>query len=221
MFNKKVDSMGTYNKGILGPFSGKVGTVVGASWRGKEVMRSLPKVVSRTPTEAQALQRLKFTVVTDFLTPFYPVLRKFYGSNSGTLTRVNHATSYHMKNATVYVDPIFEMDYSRVVFTKGDLPDLEALSVTALSNEQLKLEWMDNSGQGEAKPTDVIIITVYEATNQLSFYSINAGVRSASSVTYDLPDFMNGMTVEVWASVASADGKLNATSSYLGSVVVI
>jgi len=35
--------MGTYNKGILGAFYGKVGTVVGSTWRGKDVMRSLPR----------------------------------------------------------------------------------------------------------------------------------------------------------------------------------
>jgi hypothetical protein len=35
--------MGTFNKGILGGFSGKVGTVVGFNWRGLDVMRSLPK----------------------------------------------------------------------------------------------------------------------------------------------------------------------------------
>ena len=27
--------MGTYSKGILGSFTGKVGTVIGSSWRGK------------------------------------------------------------------------------------------------------------------------------------------------------------------------------------------
>ena len=59
--------MGTYNKGILGPFSGKVGTVVGANWRGKDVMRSLPKKTDRTPTQTQLLQREKFTAVSNFL----------------------------------------------------------------------------------------------------------------------------------------------------------
>ncbi|WP_291131895.1 DUF6266 family protein [Flavobacterium sp. UBA7682] len=55
--------MGTYNKGILGPFSGKVGTVVGANWRGKDIMRSLPKKTNRTPTETQLLKRQLFTTV--------------------------------------------------------------------------------------------------------------------------------------------------------------
>lgn len=212
--------MGTYNKGILGPFSGKVGTVVGATWRGKFVLRSLPTVVSRTPTDSQALQRLKFTTISEFLTPFYPVIRKFYGNNSGVLTRVNQATSYHMKEALVYVDPNFELDYNKVVFTKGDLLGLEAPSVTDIGSETLKLEWTDNSGQGEAKETDVIIITVYEAANRLSFFSLDLGTRNASSATFTLPSYLNGMTVEVWASVASSNGKRYATSNYLGSVVV-
>jgi hypothetical protein len=33
--------MGTHKKGILGNFSGKVGTVVGSTWRGIWVMRGL------------------------------------------------------------------------------------------------------------------------------------------------------------------------------------
>ena len=45
--------MGTYNKGILGAFSGKVGPVVGATWRGKDVMRSLPKKTNRLATAFQ------------------------------------------------------------------------------------------------------------------------------------------------------------------------
>jgi hypothetical protein len=34
--------MGTFNKGILGGFSGKTGTVIGSNWKGRTVMRSLP-----------------------------------------------------------------------------------------------------------------------------------------------------------------------------------
>ncbi len=35
--------MGSYNKGILGPFRGNVGSEIGYSCRGKELMRGLPK----------------------------------------------------------------------------------------------------------------------------------------------------------------------------------
>ncbi|MCO6163351.1 hypothetical protein [Flavobacterium sp. NRK F7] len=58
--------MGTYNKGIIGAFSGKVGPVVGASCRGKEILRSLPKKSNRIATPEQALHRMKFTAVISF-----------------------------------------------------------------------------------------------------------------------------------------------------------
>lgn len=52
--------MATLSKGILGGFSGKVGPVVGATWRGMDVIRSRPKSSRRTPSERQLEQQLKF-----------------------------------------------------------------------------------------------------------------------------------------------------------------
>ena len=129
--------MGTYNKGILGPFSGKVGTVVGASWRGKDVMRSLPKKTDRTPTEVQMLQRLKFTTVSDFLTPMSNVISLYFGSGSGELTRRNQAMSYHMKEAVSYADPVFEILYNKVLISKGDLTGVQNPAVAAAPTNKL------------------------------------------------------------------------------------
>lgn len=49
--------MAQIKKGILGGFSGKVGTVVGANWRGKDIIRSLQKSNNKAPTDLQLLQR--------------------------------------------------------------------------------------------------------------------------------------------------------------------
>lgn len=106
--------MGTYNKGILGAFSGKVGPVVGASWRGKEVMRSLPKKSNRVATALQQQQRQKFAMVNDFLGGVQPVIKRYYGSDSGIKTRRNQAMSYLMREALVFNDPDYEWDYSKV-----------------------------------------------------------------------------------------------------------
>ena len=35
--------MGKIKTGILGGFQGKVGTVIGSTWRGESIMRALPK----------------------------------------------------------------------------------------------------------------------------------------------------------------------------------
>ena len=213
--------MGTYNKGILGPFSGKVGTVVGAIWRGKFVLRSLPAISNRLPTEGQALQRQKFTTVSDFLTPFYPIIRKFYGSNTGVLTRVNNAMSFHMKEAVVFNSPEFEMEYNKVMLTKGDLLGLNSVVLAAVAGEIIKVTWVDNSGQGQAKDTDNVIVAVYEPSNQLSFYSMAVATRVDGTFVFTLPPNLAGLKVEVWVSVVSTNEKLYATSTYAGSVNLI
>jgi len=52
--------MGKIKTGILGGFQGKVGTVIGSTWRGESIMRALPKTAAKAPTESQRIQRLKF-----------------------------------------------------------------------------------------------------------------------------------------------------------------
>jgi len=67
--------MGTIKQGILGGFSGKVGNVVGASWKGIDYIRSLPSSVSNPRTPGQVTQRTKFSMVQSFLTSMIPVIR--------------------------------------------------------------------------------------------------------------------------------------------------
>lgn len=65
--------MATFKEGVFGGFSGKVGNVVGASWRGIDYMRSLPLGRKDAKTKRQVKQRGKFSVTMDFLrtmTPF-------------------------------------------------------------------------------------------------------------------------------------------------------
>ncbi len=58
--------MAKYIRGILGPVSGGVGTVVGSSWKGITYLKSKP-VRSRTGSSLkQDVQRLKFKTVIEF-----------------------------------------------------------------------------------------------------------------------------------------------------------
>jgi len=67
--------MGTIKKGILGGFSGRVGTVVGSSWKGISYMRSLPQKVKNPRTLLQMNQRTKFAVTLNYLKPLNGLLR--------------------------------------------------------------------------------------------------------------------------------------------------
>ncbi|TXD49276.1 DUF6266 family protein [Polaribacter sp. IC073] len=77
--------MATFEKGILGGFSGKVGNVVGARWRGENVMRSLLKRGNYTATAKQEEQRQKFKTLIGFLSPIVDVLNPYFGNPQGNL----------------------------------------------------------------------------------------------------------------------------------------
>jgi hypothetical protein len=212
--------MGTYNKGILGAFSGKVGPVVGASWRGKEIMRSLPKKTNKIATPTQLQQRLKFATITSFLGPIYPILNRYYGTNAGEQTRINKAMSYHLKEVAVYNDPDFEIQYNKVLLSKGDLLGIQAGTIASTTANTVDFTWEDNSGQGEALATDKLVVGIYNPTTKSWIYTLAVGDRSTTSGALLLPATFNGATVEAWALFASADEKRYATSTYLGNVVV-
>ena len=212
--------MGTYNKGILGAFSGKVGPVVGASWRGKDVMRSLPRKGNRVATATQLLQREKFTMATSFLTPLNSVVGRYFGNNTGDKTRRNQAMSYLMREAISYVAPNLVWDYSKVLISRGDLLGLNAASALVGAGHSVALMWTDNSNQGDAETTDKLVVVLYEPTSKTTVTALNAGMRNLEVANVIVPAFLSGLSVQVWATFVSIDDKLYATSQYLGTVVI-
>lgn len=212
--------MGKYNKGILGAFSGKVGSVVGASWRGQDIMRSLPRKSNREATTSQLMQREKFSEATAFLQPYQPVLRKYFGSGNGKTTRRNQALSYHMKEAVTYVDPNWVWDFQKVQISRGDLLGLDQIAGTGGTAQSIDFTWQDNSAQGEALATDQVIVAIYESTSKTGSYFSNIALRSDGNATITLPAFLSGLTVQVWATVVSNDEKRYATSQFLGNITL-
>ncbi len=61
--------MRTIKQGILGGFSGKVGTFVGGNWKGIFYMRSLAQNVKNPRTDAQMNQHSRFALAMAFLKP--------------------------------------------------------------------------------------------------------------------------------------------------------
>ncbi|MFG6686514.1 DUF6266 family protein [Mariniflexile sp. HNIBRBA6329] len=213
--------MGTFSKGILGGFSGKVGNVVGARWRGKDIMRSLPTRGNYTPTPAQIDQRERFKTAIQFLTPIKEILSAYFGKPQSDKSTFNLATGYHIKYALL-PDGLetYVVDYPKVLIGKGDLRGLSNPSVTPDANQELSMTWDDNSGQGNAAATDELVVVVYcEALNV--FETANpAGTRNLTTVQMPLPAYWATQQVHVWATFVTADKKLAATSTYLGMVTL-
>ena len=213
--------MATFEKGILGGFSGKVGNVVGARWRGKNVMRSLPQRGNYTATAKQEEQRLKFKTVIGFLSPIVDVLNSYYGSAQGDKSRANLATSYHLKNAVLSTPTGAVMEYAKVVVSKGDLRGIDGGTVAAAAEQILNFGWQDNSGQGKATATDAFMVVVYAPELNLFYTNIAVATRDATKASVTLPNFMASFEVEVWASFSKPETNLAAISTYMGAITVL
>ncbi|WP_010135835.1 DUF6266 family protein [Ochrovirga pacifica] len=213
--------MATFEKGILGGFSGKVGNVVGSRWRGKNVMRSLPQRGSYVPTTKQEEQREKFKTVIGFLNPITEVLNAYFGSPQGDRSRANMATSYHLKNAVVSSPQGMVMDYEKVLISKGDLRGIDGGTVTAGAAQTLTLGWQDNSGQGKATATDVLMVVVYAPEIEAYYSNTAVATRDATTVTVNLPNYMATFQVQVWASFHKPETNYAAISTYMGTVAVL
>ena len=212
--------MATFEKGILGGFSGKVGNVVGARWRGKNVMRSLPQRGKYTATAKQEEQRLKFKTVIGFLSPIVDILNSYFGSPQGDKSRSNLATSYHLKNAVVTTPTGTVMDYAKVLISKGDLRGIDGGTIVAAARQTLNFGWQDNSGQGKATATDTLMVVVYAPDLNLFYTNTAVATRDATTASVTLPNYMASFEVEVWVSFSKPDTNFAAISTYMGAVTI-
>ena len=212
--------MGTYRKGILGSFSGKVGTVVGSSWNGIDYMRSLPRPSSKAPTDLQLIQRVKLALATGFLRPVSALVNIGYKSLAVKQTGFNVATSQVIADAFTGIYPDLEIDYSKVLISKGNLTGAWNAVAASTAANTLNMSWTDNSGSGTGKPDDKAVLLAYNAEQNQYVYTIDGGSRSSGADSLLLPVNFSGDTVHIWIAFIAADKKTISTSIYAGTVVV-
>ena len=142
--------MGKISQGILGGVSGKVGNVVGGSWKGIDYLRILPVSVANPRTPAQKDQRSKFLTVINFLEPIKDFIRVGFKNYAVKMTQFNSALSYNVKNAIAGTYPDYTIDYSNALVSRGGLAPAMDGSVNSTVAGIVTYEWNDNSGNGNA-----------------------------------------------------------------------
>lgn len=210
--------MGKIKKGILGGFSGKVGTVIGSSWNGISYMRGLTQHFTDARTESQLKQRAKFYLAMEFLKPIKAYIRVGYNSYAVKKSAFNAAVSYVMKNAIGGSYPEFAINHARMLVSRGDLtPPKNAIAT--MSDNSVTITWMDNSGVGNADANDYSMPLAYNENKGIAVFSTAGTPRSSQSVTLTLPNDWNGDTVVLYVGFISVDGMSMANSTFLGRYI--
>jgi len=211
--------MGTIKKGILGGFSGKVGTVVGSSWKGISYMRSLPMKVRNPRTLRQLDQRSKFAIALGYLKPMNGLLQigwKLYASKQST---INAAMSYTIANAITGVYPDYSIDPGKVLISRGSLTPTVNFIATPIKGA-INFEWDDNSNLNTSKETDKALLAVVNPAKSEAIFDTAGATRAEASQSLSMPAGWAGDTVEAYLGFISEDGMEVSNSVYAGSIVV-
>lgn len=209
--------MGKIAQGILGGLSGKVGNIVGGSWKGIDYIRIKPSSVANPRTEGQVNQRNKFTITLEYLQATKDFIKIGYKSFATKKTEFNAAMSYVLNNAVGGIAPNFTIDYSLALLSRGPLSGVLNPTTDLTTAGQVSFDWDDNSAEGNANVTDKAMVLVYNPSKKESISILDGADRTLGSQVVTIPNTYAGDTVELFMAFVSADGTQVSNSVYLGS----
>lgn len=211
--------MGTIKQGILGGFSGKVGTVVGSSWKGLSYMRGQAQSVKNPRTAKQMAQRDKFALALSFIRPIQSFIKVGFKTYAVHQSEFNAAMSYTLKNAIKGTYPSFTIDFAQAMVSRGSLA--KPLNIQKQNNDnEIAVSWQDNSGTANALDTDFAMIMAYNADKQEAVYDMTSTCRGDEGSSLRYPSDWVGDTVHVYLAFVSEDGTLVSDSEYVGSMTI-
>jgi len=209
--------MGVIKQGILGGVSGKVGSVIGTSWKGIAVLKSRPLSVANPNTAAQQAQRGAMTQIVAatralqaaLIQPLWnPVAVRMSGYNYFVKTNIQYFSTSGLATP------------ASLLATRGTLLGAAiATSVTDASDNTTVLTWDDNTGQADALGTDVAVGVSYNADKDLWKVSGSSATRADETLTIADTDTEAGDVVHTYLGFYRPNYSKIANSSYLVSTV--
>lgn len=211
--------MGSIKNGILGGFSGKVGTVVGSSWNGISYMRAVATNVKDARSPKQMAQREKFAMAHAFLRPIRSFINVGFKMYAVRQTAMNAAMSYTLRNVIKGSSPDFTIDYSKVLVSRGSLELPQ--NIQLVNNEgEIGISWSDNSGLTNALDSDFAMALAYNANKMCAVYDMVSSCRGDEGVSLSYPSDWVGDTVHIYLGFVSENGSLVSDSVYVGEKVI-
>ncbi|MCI4641592.1 MAG: DUF6266 family protein [Flavobacteriaceae bacterium] len=209
--------MGKIAQGILGGLLGKVGNIIGGSWKGIDYIRIKPSSVANPRTVGQVNQRTKFTATLEFLQAVKPFIKLGYKGLAVKKTEFNAAMSYVLNNAITGTEPNFVIDYPNALVSRGGLYGALKPTTDLTTAGEVTFGWDDNSAEGNANATDKAMLLVYNPSKRESISLLDGADRTVGSQIVPIPTTYAGDTVELFMAFITADGSQVSNSTYLGS----
>jgi hypothetical protein len=217
--------MAILEQGLIGTFTGKMGSLVVSRWKNKYVGKAKPKASSKPGSDIQLDYRSKFTLMGKFLRRFTELIPVGYQNPQVGTTKINDAMSYNLLNSISGVYPNYKVNYANIKLSepgfKGDIDGVESFVLTALPQSKLKFTWKSPAvfNSKRTQDTDLAYVVFYHADKMITIDPPHP-LRSKLELDISLPRMFLG-EVHGWVFFGSADRKFVSHTQYLGKVIVI
>lgn len=210
--------MATIKNGILGGFTGKVGSVVGYRTYGVDRMRSISERTAPA-TAAELKNRKQFKLVQDTLNCIKSLIKigfKDYWTKTGG---IRGAVSYNKTQALQVTDDDCLIVPERFKFSGGPLPGLKNTNVVLERPDLLRFNW-DSAASYEASPKDQVMLLAIDLEGKKACYESLGNFRSSGTDVLNLDHHLAGKAIDIYIAVVAKDRSKQADSQYLGRMIV-
>jgi len=205
--------MGIIKRGILGGFSGKVANIVGTSWKGRAVMKSLPLSVANPRSAGQVKQRTRFSVISKLASSINvqwvkPLWDRFAGDISGY--------NDFVKQNIVFVTDAGLVIWADLKLSIGDLFNSGAVpeETVQVGANRVTVDLSTDLGINGLS-TDVCNIQLFDEANNEPYGFANTSTRADSSMIVPFPSpATQDQKIAMYCSYLRSDGTLVSDAVY-------
>ena len=205
--------MAKIKQGILGGFSGKIANVVGSSWKGIAVIKSLPLSVANPQTAGQVAQRTKMTNSVAFAKEILasvikPLRDRFAVQQSGYNTFISD-------NIALFAASMPSPAASLIIAEGKMASTAIATLVVADADATVTITWVDDSGEGFKLATDECYLVAVNESQDVIGFDAASSVRSDATATLEMSEVnSSGDDINAYVVFMRADGTVVSDTSF-------
>ncbi len=114
----------------------------------------------------------------------------------------------------------YRIDYTKLMFSKGNLPLAPRMSVSSPKSGKLVFRWTDDSGIGRSRASDQLFVAIFNCTSKSWILKHNAARRSENCCSIHIGP-SRSKRLQTYIGFVSADGLRVSDSFYMGEVNVL
>jgi hypothetical protein len=205
-------------QGILGGISGKVGNVVGSSWKGISVVKAMPLSVANPRTEAQTEQRSALAIAVKVAVAILADVIKPH--NDRFARKMSGYNLFMSRNVEEFKEIQIPAKKVKMQLSRGKLGNTANFRLAGHSSASLRFEWDTAFNNKYQSADDIVYLVIYDINQDRLHY--NAGVVKRSQGFAIISSSLPGLDSADWnccLSFASPDGKnVSNTDFYYASI---